>query len=109
MRQDLEHIFCSCTLVSQAWLWLRTVLVRLLPQTIGAVGITNEDFILLQYPNNNMDKEVVWLLGNYCDIVVKEVLGKKKRLTSDGLAGRVRSRLLSLETRAVVLPQIFNI
>ena len=56
-----------------------------------------------------MDKEVVWLLGNYCDIVLKEVVRKKKRLTAERVEALVKSRLLSLQTRAVVVPQIFNL
>ena len=31
--QDREHIFCSCTLVSPAWVWLRTRLLRYFPTT----------------------------------------------------------------------------
>ena len=43
--QDREHIFCSCSLVADAWLWVRRKLLHLLPTTIGAVGVSNEDFI----------------------------------------------------------------
>ena len=106
---DIEHIFTSCTLVNQAWLWLRTRLLRLLPETVGARGISSIEFLLLQFPKDSMDKEVVWLLGNYCDVVVKVVLGKKKKLTAERAATIVRSRLLLLQTRAVVIPQIFNL
>ena len=56
-----------------------------------------------------MDKELVWLLGNYCEIVLKVVIGKKKRLTADRAAIMVKSKLLFLKTRAVVIPNIFNI
>ena len=107
--QNIEHIFSSCTLVNQAWLWLRTRLLRFLPQTVGARGTTSEDFLFLQFPKDTMDKEVVWLLGNYCDIVLKEVVRKKKRLTAERVEALVKSRLLSLQTRAVVVPQIFNL
>jgi hypothetical protein len=56
-----------------------------------------------------MDKEVVWLVGNYCDIVVKVVVGKKRRLMANQMAYLLCSRLLTLQTRAVVMPQIDNI
>ena len=108
-NQNIEHLFSSCTLVNQAWLWLRTRLLRLLPQTVGAGGTTSEDFLRLQFPRDTMDKEVVWLLGNYCDIVIKSVVGKKKRLTADRVAAMVKSRLLSIQSRAVIIPQIFNL
>ena len=35
--QDREHLFSSCSLVSQAWLWLRNKLLQLLPTTIALV------------------------------------------------------------------------
>ena len=40
--QDREHMFCSCFLVAEAWVWLRSRLVQLLPTTNGAVGVTSE-------------------------------------------------------------------
>ena len=107
--QDREHIFCSCTLVSPAWVWLRTRLLRYFPTTVGAGGTTSEDFLLLCFPRDLMDKELVWLIGNYCDIVVKQVLGKKRKLTATSVSAIMKSRLSSLQTRKVIVPQIFNI
>ena len=109
MIQDREHLFCSCYLVSQAWLWLRTRLLQLLPNTIGATGTSSEEFLLLQFSKDIYDKEVVWLLGNYCDIVVKLVLSKKRRLTAANVEAVMKGRLFSLKTRAVVQPQISNL
>ena len=57
--QDREHLFCSCSLVAEAWVWLRTRLVQLLPTTTGAVGISSEEFLLLQFPKDTMDQECV--------------------------------------------------
>ena len=108
-RQDLEHLFCSCLLVSPAWVWLRTRILRYFPATVGAGGISSEEFLLLKFPKDLMDKEIVWLIGNYCDIVVKQVLGKKRKLTANSVAAMIKSRLHSLQTRKVVVPQIFNI
>ena len=107
--QNLEHLFSSCALVSSAWVWLRTRLLRYFPTTVAVGGTSSEDFLLLRFPKDVMHKEIVWLIGNYCDIVHKQVLGKKRRLTADRVAATLRVRLLSLQTRAVVIPQIFNI
>ena len=79
----------------------------MLDHTIGNVGTSNEDFLLLQYPKDTQDMECVWLIGNYCDIVVKQVVGKKRKLTANNVAAIVKSRLQSLQTRAVVILQIF--
>ena len=107
--QDREHIFTSCFLVAEAWVWLRSRLLRLLPTTVGAAGISSEDFLLLQFPMDTMDKECVWLIGNYCDIVNNSVTGRRCKLGSDKLAGRLRARLTRLRNRAVVQPQLYNI
>ena len=107
MIQDREHLFCSCYLVNQAWLWLRTKLLQLLPTTVGAAGTSSLEFLLLQFPQDNMDREIVWLLGNYCDTVVKVVLGKKRRLTGERVAAVMSSRLLSQKSRAVIVILIY--
>ena len=107
--QNREHMFCTCYLVSEAWVWVRTRLLQLLRNTIGASGISSEDFLLLNFPKDSMDKELVWLLGNYCDIVHKVSIVKKRRLSAVQAAGLVRSRLLVLKNRAVIQPEIFNL
>ena len=107
--QDEEHIFTSCFLVVEAWLWLCTRLLGLLPTTVGAQGITSEDFLLLHFPKDTMDQECVWLVGNYCEIVTKIVIRKKQKLSADKLAGRLRGRLQTLRSRAVIQPNLYNI
>ena len=107
--QDREHIFSSCYLVSQAWLWLRRKLLQLLPTTVGAVSTSSEDFLLLKFPKDTMDKEIVWLVGNYCDIVIKEAVAKKRRLSAVNIANLMKNRLEPLKYRAVMQPQIFDI
>ena len=107
--QDREHIFTSCFLVAEAWIWLRSRLLQLLPTTIGAAGISNEDFLLLQFPHDTMDKECVWLIGNFCDVVNSSVIGRQSKLGADQLAGRIRARLARIRGRAVVQPSLYNI
>ena len=63
----------------------------------------------MMFPKDTMDKEAVWLIGNYCDIVKKISIEKKRRLEAGQVAGIVRARLLALSERAVVQPQLFNV
>ena len=107
--QDKEHLFTSCFLVAEAWVWLRTRLLRLLPTTQGAVAVTNEEFLLLQFPKDVLDSECVWLLGNFCEIVLTTVIGKKRKLGAEQLAGRLRTRLQYIRGRAIVQPALYNI
>ena len=105
--QDREHLFSSCYLVSQAWLWLRTKLLQLLPTTVGAAAVSSEEFLFLRFPKDTMEKELVWLIGNYCDIVLKVTIAKKRRLSADHVSSLMKSRLQSLKQRAVVQPLLF--
>ena len=107
--QDLEHIFTSCVLVAEAWVWLRTRLLSLFPTTVGARGISSENCILLQFPKDTMDKECAWFIGNYCEIVCRMVIGKKRTLRADQLAGTLRARLQTLRGRALIQPSVFDI
>ena len=107
--QDREHLFCSCYLVSEAWIWVRSKLLQLLPNTIQAAGTSGEEFILMRFPKDTLDKEVVWLIGNYCGIVKKISIDKKRKLGACKVAGIVKARLSALKERAVVQPSIFNI
>ena len=40
--QDREHLFTSCFLVAEAWVWLRIRLLSLMPTTVGTRAITSE-------------------------------------------------------------------
>jgi hypothetical protein len=107
--QDREHIFCSCTRVVEAWLWIRRRLVQLLANTVGATAISNEEFILLQYPKDTTETETVWLIGNYLEVVDSFTVGKNRKLNLDQLRGTLRGRLQGMVSRAIVQPQIFNL
>ena len=109
--QDLKHIFCSCFLVKEAWTWLLSKLHQNLPATpdVLVTSYTNLEFLKLQFPADTMDQECTWLMGIFCSAVVNTVIGRKRRLKVEELAGRVRGRLQHLGARAVVQPQLFNI
>ena len=103
------ELFYISRKVAEAWIWLRSRLLQLLPTTIGAAGISSEDFLLLQFPHDTMDKECVWLIGNFCDVVNSSVIGRQSKLGADQLAGRIRARLARIRGRAVVQPSLYNI
>ena len=94
-------------MVAEAWAWLHSKLMQLLPATLTTTA--NTELILLQFPVDTMDQECTWLLGNYCSIVVKTVTGRKRKLGAKTLAGKLRGRLHRLRGRAVVQPQLYNI
>ena len=95
--------------MSEASLWVRSKLLLFLPNTVQAVITSGEEFILMNFPKDIMYKELVWLIGNYCDIVKKVSLEKKRKLGAGQVAGIVMARLLALKQRALVQPLIFDI
>ena len=107
--QDREHIFCSCSQVVESWLWLRNRLLQMMAHTIGGVGTSSEEFLLLQYPKDTQDKECVWLIGNYVEIVNSQVVLKNRSLKVDQLRGILRGRLQGMASRSVIQPLIHNI
>ena len=88
---------------------MRSRLLQLLPTSIGAVGISNEEFILLQFPKDTMEAECVWLLGNYVEIVDNVAVAKNRKLNLDQVKGVLRSLLQGMSERAVIRPQLYNI
>ena len=107
--QNREHLFSSCYLVSWAWLWLHTKLLQLLLTTVGAVAISSVEFLLLTFPKDTMDKELVWMIGNFCDIVLKVSIAKKRRLSAVHVSSVMISCLQSQKNRAVVQPLIHHL
>ena len=80
-------MLCSSSMVEGAWVWFRSRLVQLLPTNTGAVGVTSEEFLLLQFPKDIMNKECVWLHGNYYEIVNNVVIGRQCKLGADQWRG----------------------
>ena len=79
----------------------------MMPSTVGAMGTTSEEFLLLQYPKDTLEVECLWLIGNYVEIVDSIVVAKNKKLKVDELRGVLRGRLQGTSSRAVIRPKIF--
>ena len=88
---------------------MRSRLLQMMPTTVGAMGTTSEEFLLLQYPKDTLDDGCHWLIGNYVEIVDSLAVAKNKKLKVDQLRGILRGRLQGMSSRAVVTPQIYNI
>ena len=51
-----------------------------------------------------MDKEIVWFIGNYCDVVKKVALEKKRKLGISNVTGIITARLQRIRERALIQP-----
>ena len=100
---DLEHIYCSCTLVRTAWLYVRTLVYRHQPELRGV-----EDKLLVRFlfSRESSDPEVVWLLANYMDVVQQQCVARGSAVSVMGMRGRLLERLRMMKGRAVQQPLV---
>ena len=75
---DNVHLFCECTLVREAWFWVRQRLLGMFPNGHG--NTSNFEFINLMFDSYMMDNEVIWILGIWVELVWNIVICKKKCL-----------------------------
>ena len=75
---DNVHLFCECILVREAWFWVRQRLLGLLPDSHSRTS--NFEFLNLMFERDIMDSEVIWMIGNFVQLVWDVVICKKKHL-----------------------------
>ena len=72
---DNVHLFCECILVREAWFWVRQRLLGLLPDSHARTS--NFEFLNLMFERDIMDSEVIWMIGNFVQLVWDVVICKK--------------------------------
>ena len=85
---------------------MRRKLIKLLPQTVGDVGVSNKDFIFMHFPKDVFETDCVWLLGNYMELVETVVVGTGKDLGKEHLKGVLSDRLVAMKKRSVLRPDL---
>ena len=85
---------------------MRRKLLQLLPHTVGAVGVSNEDFILMHFLKDTFETECVWQLGNFMELVEAAGVGAEKILRPEQLKGVLKSRFTMMQERSVIRPNI---
>ena len=79
--------------------------MELLSRLGPAPLVGDEEMIQLMYPKCMQETECLFLLGNYMQLVDKEVVTRQRELSVDTLQGVLDAQLETVKTRAV--PQIF--
>ena len=75
--------------------------MELLSRLGTAPVVSDEDIILAMFPKCMQETECLFLLGNYMQLVDKEVVAKQKELLVDTLRGVLEAKLETVKTRAV--------
>ena len=102
--QDIEHIFCSCYKVRTAWHWTRAKILEFVTELGPPITVTNIDILLAMYPTCRREEECLFLLGNYVELVDREVIYQQKELVLNTLRGFLQAKMKYMIGRAV--PQI---
>ena len=55
---DREHVFCSCSNVSELWTEIRSIVDPLLSK-----NCSNLDLLTLDFSSTQFDTEITWLVG----------------------------------------------
>ena len=106
LAQDIEHIFCSCHLVREAWQWVRKKIMELLGRLGPPPVVSSEEIILLMFPKCTQETEVMFILGNYIQLVDYDAVNKQKELREDSVLGVLEAKLQFVRTRSIPQPYI---
>ena len=97
-RSTQEHLFCTCVLVTEAWLYVRELVVRHQPELQGE---EDRSIVRFLFPRDRMDEEVLWIVANYLDIAQEQIIARGNKLLQPTVRGRLANRLRVAQTRVV--------
>ena len=97
-------MFCTCYKVRAAWNWTRRKILDFLTDQGRPPDISQTEIILAHFPNGRNDTEWTFLLGNYLELVDREVLLKQKELLMNTVVGVLKTKIESVKKR--VMPQV---
>ena len=96
------HIFTGCSLVKEAWKFVNALIRKHQAGSFPRPASLNvEEMVTFTYPTETLDKEIVWILANYFEMVMRESITRGRILAAAGVRGLLRSKLQSLKQRKV--------
>ena len=99
---DVVHMFAECTLVREAWTWVRRRLMGLLPDDMS--DLSNEEFLLMFFPKELHENSMVWLVGVYMSWAYEEGVIKGRILTDHHV--RAYTRYMFYQSRGTKMPEV---
>ena len=97
---DTTHILTACRLVRQAWQYVRALVHRHQP---GGAVLEDKELVNFTFPLEWQDKEVVWILASFFEMVFKECETRGRELTVKGVRGMLKAKLIEVKNRHVGL------
>ena len=90
VREDNTHLFTECVMVREAWGWVRRRLLSLLSEE--SARTSNFEFLCLIFEKHFMDKEAVWLVGTFVELVWVEKIQRKRHVKINHIIGHLKLR-----------------
>ena len=88
VREDNVHIFTECSMVQEAWFWVRSRLLSMLPETCSRTS--NFEFLNFMFEKNTMDLEMIWLLSSVVSYIWSEKINRKRKVKLEHLIGHLQ-------------------
>ena len=98
---SLLHRYIHCERVSPAWETLRDMIETIEPDMLFE---SNHSLINLYFESSPLESSILWLIGEYVDLVEKEAVPLNKELRSQNLLCHLRTR--KLECLKTSMPDI---
>jgi hypothetical protein len=102
--EDCLHLFMECDRFKEGWLWVRRRIQTLL---VVMQGLSNYELLLLSFPWEIGENEVVWLMGQWLQLVYEEVVVRGRNMGDQLVRGHFRYKYL--ESLTMKMPQLNHI
>ena len=103
--EDCQHLFTECDMVREGWGWLRTRLLMLLPE---CQRCSNWEMLHLVFPRDGrVENEMVWLLGQWVQMVYQEMVVRGRVMEDQFVRGHLRYKYY--ESLRMRMPQLNHI
>ena len=99
---SVTHMFTECGLVREAWCWVRMRLLDLLPDDMN--DLSNMEFVMMMFPKERFEDEMVWLMGSYMNYVYEEAVGKGRVLADSHVKGYLQ--YMYFQSLGMNMPQL---
>ena len=87
--ETIHHRYLHCSYVSDAWNWIQNIIYCLDPN----LRINDETVLLHFYFDKGLrENAIVWLLGNFIQLVETHVMSRNQKLDIHSLQGILKER-----------------
>ena len=99
--ETASHRHLLCEHVCQAWEWVRYLILSL-DSLLSAYS--DKELLHLEYPKGLRENAILWLIGNFVELVESEVVLKNHKLNSSSIKGLFKQK--KQRARYMAMPEL---